>query len=103
MKLAILTSGGDAPGMNAAVRTAARTAFSMDLEPMKVEGGYKGLLAGNISSIDRRSLTGASKLHDLGVRVAGIPATIDNDVWGTEISLGVDTALNTALGAIDRI
>lgn len=138
--------------MNAAVRAAARTAFSMDLEPMKVEGGYKGLLAGNISPIDRRglggilqrggtvlgtqrsaefateegqrravrrledagigtlvvvggegSLTGASKLHDLGVRVAGIPATIDNDVWGTEISLGVDTALNTALETIDRI
>lgn len=58
MKVAILTSGGDAPGMNAAVRAAARTAFSMGLEPMKVEGGYKGLIAGNISPIDRRGLGG---------------------------------------------
>jgi 6-phosphofructokinase 1 len=49
------------------------------------------------------SLTGALKLSELGVKVAGIPATIDNDVWGTEIALGVDTALNTALDTIDRI
>ena len=49
------------------------------------------------------SLTGALKLSELGVKVVGIPATIDNDVWGTEISIGVDTALNTALETIDRI
>lgn len=58
MKIATLTSGGDAPGMNAAVRTAARTAFSMGLEPMKVEGGYKGLLVGSIFPIDPRPLGG---------------------------------------------
>ena len=151
MKLAVLTSGGDAPGMNAAVRSVARTAFSLGWQPMKVESGYKGLLEGRISPIDRRklggiigrggtllhpalqsvsnprraasrrpqvrrirgrgaggdggegSLTGALKLSELGVKVVGIPATIDNDVWGTEISIGVDTALNTALETIDRI
>jgi 6-phosphofructokinase 1 len=141
MKIAVLTSGGDAPGMNAAVRAVARTAFSLGWQPMKVESGYKGLLEGRISPIDRRklggiigrggtllgtqrskefqtsegqqaaaqrlkeegveglvviggegSLTGALKLSELGVKVVGIPATIDNDVWGTEISLGVDTA-----------
>ncbi len=152
MKVAVLTSGGDAPGMNAAVRAVARTAFSMGWQPVKVESGYKGLLEGRISPIDRRklggiigrggtvlgtqrsgefespegqeraarnlreagveglvviggegSLTGALKLSELGIRVVGIPATIDNDVWGTEIALGVDTALNTALETIDRI
>ncbi len=137
MRIAILTSGGDAPGMNAAVRAAARTAFSMSWQVMKVESGYKGLLEGHISPIDRRrlggiirrggtvlgtertkefqtpegqqaavrrlekagveglvviggegSLTGAMKLSELGVKVVGIPATIDNDVWGTEIAIG---------------
>jgi 6-phosphofructokinase 1 len=152
VKVAVLTSGGDAPGMNAAVRAVARTAFSMGCQVMKVESGYKGLLEGDISPIDRRrlggiigrggtvlgterskefqtpegqqaavcrleeakveglvviggegSLTGAMKLSELGVKVVGIPATIDNDVWGTEIAIGVDTALNTALETIDRI
>jgi 6-phosphofructokinase 1 len=152
LKVAVLTSGGDAPGMNAAVRATARTAFSLGWPVTKVEAGYKGLLEGRISPMDRRrlggiigrggtvlgtqrsqefqspegqrravrvleeagigglvvvggegSLTGAMKLSELGVKVVGIPATIDNDVWGTEIALGVDTALNTALETIDRI
>lgn len=152
MRMGILTSGGDAPGMNAAVRAAARTAFSLGWTPMKVEAGYKGLLEGRISAVDRGtlggilqrggtvlgtqrseeftteegrrravqklqetgvnalvviggegSLTGALKLYELGVKVVGIPATIDNDVWGTEVALGVDTALNTALQTTDRL
>lgn len=49
------------------------------------------------------SLTGALKLAERGVKMVGIPASIDNDVWGTDTSIGVDTALNTALEAIDRI
>jgi 6-phosphofructokinase 1 len=49
------------------------------------------------------SLTGALRLQERGVKVVGIPATIDNDVWGTDTAIGVDTALNTALEAIDRI
>ena len=152
MKIAVVTSGGDAPGMNAAVRAVARMAFSQGWEVMKVEAGYRGLLEGRISPIDRRklggiihrggtvlgtersaefttpegqrqaaqrlteagvdgllviggegSLTGALRLQELGIAVLGIPATIDNDVWGTEVAIGVDTALNTALEAIDRI
>jgi 6-phosphofructokinase 1 len=49
------------------------------------------------------SLTGALRLQERGVKEVGIPATIDNDVWGTDTAIGVDTALNTALEAIDRI
>lgn len=152
MRVAVLTSGGDAPGMNAAVRAVARTAFFRGWEVMGISGGYKGLLEGRIYPMDRRrlggiihrggtvlgtersaefatpegqrkaagkleeagvdglvviggngSLTGAHKLAELGVSVVGVPASIDNDVWGTETSIGVDTALNTALEAIDRI
>jgi 6-phosphofructokinase 1 len=152
MRVAILTSGGDAPGMNAAVRAVARTAFFLGWEVTRVEAGYKGLLEGQIGPMDRRrlggivqrggtmlgtqrskefqtsegqerairrlqeaqidaliviggegSLTGALKLSELGMKVVGIPATIDNDVWGTEIAIGVDTALNTTLETIDRI
>jgi 6-phosphofructokinase 1 len=153
LRIAVLTSGGDAPGMNAAVRAVARAAFSLDWVPMRVEAGYSGLLEGRIYPVDRSglggilqrggtvlgtqrskefatpegqrraareleqagvdalvviggegSLTGALRLAELGVvRVVGIPATIDNDVWGTEMAIGVDTALNTALDTIDRI
>ena len=152
MRIALLTSGGDAPGMNAAVRAVARTAFFRGWEVMGVWAGYKGLLEGRIYPMDRRrlggiihrggtvlgterspefmtpegqrraagmlaeagveglvviggngSLTGGLKLEELGVKVVGIPATIDNDVWGTDTAIGVDTALNTALESIDRI
>jgi len=152
LRIAILTSGGDAPGMNAAVRAVARAAFHRGWEVMGVWAGYRGLWEGRIYPMDRRrlggiihrggtvlgtersaefatpegqrraagklaeaeveglvviggegSLTGALKLEELGVKVVGIPATIDNDVWGTDTAIGVDTALNTALGAIDRI
>lgn len=152
MRVAILTSGGDAPGMNAAVRAVARTAFFWGWEVFAVRDGYRGLLEGRIYPMDRRrlggimqrggtvlgtersaefatpegqrraagmldeagieglvviggngSLTGASKLVELGTPVVGVPASIDNDVWGTDTAIGVDTALNTALEAIDRL
>jgi 6-phosphofructokinase 1 len=152
MRIGVLTSGGDAPGMNAAVRAVARTAFFRGWEVMGVWAGYRGLLEGRIYPMDRRrlggiihrggtvlgterspefatpegqrsaagklaeaeveglvviggngSLTGGLRLTELGVKVAGVPATIDNDVWGTDTAIGVDTALNTALEAIDRI
>ena len=152
MRIAVLTSGGDAPGMNAAVRAVARTAFAWRWEVVGVEAGYKGLLEGHFRSLGNRgvggilqrggtvlgtarstqfatpegqetagkrlqkagveglvviggegSLTGALRLQELGVKVVGIPATIDNDVFGTDTAIGVDTALNTALEAIDRI
>ena len=152
MKIAVLTSGGDAPGMNAAVRAIARTAFARRWEVVGVEAGYRGLLEGHFRSLDNRrvggilqrggtvlgtarstqfatpegqelgasrlqkagveglvviggegSLTGALRLQERGVKVVGIPATIDNDVFATDTAIGVDTALNTALEAIDRI
>lgn len=152
MRIAVLTSGGDAPGMNAAVRAVARTAFARRWEVMGIEAGYRGLLEGRIQPLDNRmvggilhrggtvlgtsrsrefatsegheravkrlseagveglvviggngSLTGGLRLAELGVEVVGIPATIDNDVPHTDMAIGVDTALNTALEAIDRI
>ena len=152
MKIAVLTSGGHAPGMNAAVRAVAQAAFSRGWEVMQVEAGFGGLLEGQMSPVDRSrlggvmqqggtllgtersdefetsegqeraadrlegagveglvviggggSLAGALSLSELGVEVVGIPATIDNDVPHTEMALGVDTALNMAVEAIDRI
>src|ERR687890_2075070 len=141
-----------APGMNAAVRAVARTAFAWRWEVVGIEAGYRGLLEGRFRSLDNRrvggilqrggtvlgtarspqfatsegqelaasrlqkagveglvviggegSLTGALRLQERGVKVVGIPATIDNDVFATDTAIGVDTALNTALEAIDRI
>ncbi len=152
MRIGVLTSGGDAPGMNAAVRAVARTALALGWEVAGIEVGYRGLLEGRIRRMDSRavggilqrggtvlgtarstefatpdgqeravrrlaeagieglvviggngSLTGGMRLGERGVAVVGLPATIDNDVWGTDTAIGVDTALNTALEAIDRI
>ena len=152
MRIAVLTSGGDAPGMNAAVRAVARTTFARRWEVVGVEAGYQGLVEGRFQQLDSRSvggilqrggtvlgtarstefatpegqalaagrlqkagveglvviggegsLTGALRLQERGVKTVGIPATIDNDVFGTDTAIGVDTALNTALEAIDRI
>lgn len=152
MKIAIVTSGGNAPGMNAAVRAVARAAYSRSWEVVGAEEGYGGLLDGRMQPLDQRlleygmhrggtvfgtdrpselkspegrkrvvsrlreaqieglvvvggggSLAGALSLSELGVAVVGIPATVDNDVFGTELSIGADTALNTAVGAIYRI
>jgi 6-phosphofructokinase 1 len=153
LKIAVLTSGGVAPGMNAALRAAAQAAFSRGWEVLAVAEGYYGLLGGDIRSVDRAelwgyvqqggtvlgtgrssefeegeegkkraiellreagaeglvviggggSLSGALALHGLGLPTVGVPATIDNDIPGTELSIGVDTALNTAATVIDRI
>jgi 6-phosphofructokinase 1 len=152
MKIAVLTAGGVAPGMNAAVRAVAQKAFSMGWEVVGVEGGFGGILEGSFGPIDRSrlgglarrggtflgsgrskevrepegqesaaqrlgeagveglvviggggSLTSARALGQAGVRAVGVPATIDNDVPGTELSLGVDTAVDTAVRAIDQI
>jgi 6-phosphofructokinase 1 len=153
LKIAVLTSGGVAPGMNAAVRAAAQAAFSRDWEVVAVEEGYYGLLEGKMRPVDRSelwgyvqqggtvlgtgrssefeegnegkqralellreagvdglvviggggSLSGGLALHELGLPTVGVPATIDNDIPGTELSIGVDTAVNTAAWIIDRI
>jgi len=151
-RLAVLTSGGDAPGTNACIRAVVRTALAHDLEVMGIRRGYAGLMEGEVEQLHGRfvggiahkggtvlktartdefktaegqqqaldnlkkhhvdllvviggdgSLKGALRLHQEGVPVAGVPATIDNDVPFTDMALGVDTAMNTALTAIDRI
>ncbi len=152
-RLGILTSGGDAPGMNAAVRAAVRAATRRGVTMAGYLDGFSGFVAGECIELDDRSVgniiqrggtvlgtsrcpeflesdvrrasatqmrdsgvdglivvggdgsfRGALALQDeCGVQVAGVPGTIDNDVWGTDESIGFDTAVNTALLAIDQI
>jgi len=151
-RLAILTSGGDCSGMNAAIRAAARTAIANDVEMIGYRKGYAGLLKNDfivlnslaVSGVLQRggtflqsarsaefrtdegrkraldnlmkekvegliviggdgSLTGALALDKLGFPVIGIPGSIDNDIPYTDMSLGVDTALNNILYAVDCI
>ena len=152
MKIAVLTAGGVAPGMNAAVRAVAQAAFSRAWEVVGIEDGFEGILEERLRPVDRSqlgglmhrggtvlgtgrskevrepegqeraarkldeagvegrvviggggTLTSAKALGDAGVKAVGIPATIDNDVPGTELALGVDSAIETAVAAIDRI
>lgn len=151
-RIAVMTSGGDAPGMNPAIRAVVRTALAHDVEVFGIRRGYTGLLAGDferltnfeVSGILQRggtilqtarnedfktpqgqkrglrrlnengiegvvviggdgSLRGALALHELGMKIMGIPGSIDNDIAGTNISIGVDTTLNTILDAIDKL
>jgi len=152
-KIAVLTSGGDAPGMNAAVRAVVRASVFNNIECYGVYKGYEGLITNDLVKLNARgvnnivnkggtilksarclefrtkegrikakntldkheidslvviggngSLTGALLLEEEhGINVIGIPGTIDNDLVGTRCSLGYDTALNTAVEAIDKI
>ena len=152
-KIAILTSGGDAPGMNAAIRAVVRTALHCGFRVLGIRDGYNGLLFDDIVEMDRGSVAniiqrggtflGAGRCEEMrteegvnkaiqvlrkegiegliliggdgtfrggvalakagDVKVIGIPATIDNDVYGTDYAIGFDTAVNTALDAIDKI
>ena len=151
--IAIATTGGDAPGMNAAVRAAVRTAVAENIKVIGFERGYAGLLANEYRFLDARSVGGiihlggtflktsraeamrtkegisravevlkehrvdgliviggngsfraACKLHEEGgIPVIGIPASIDNDLAGTDTTIGFDTAVNTTLEAVDKI
>ncbi|HYT04156.1 MAG TPA: ATP-dependent 6-phosphofructokinase [Gemmatimonadales bacterium] len=151
-RVAVLTSGGDAPGMNAALRAVVRMGVSRELEVMGVRQGYSGLIEGQLQPLGPRdvagiihlggtvlgsarcpefrtpegqaralevlaqhridglvvvggngSLSGAHALATAGFPVVGVASTIDNDVNGADITIGVDTALNIALEAIDRL
>src|SRR5258707_12295996 len=151
-RIAVLTSGGDAPGMNAAIRAVARTALDLGWNVQGVRHGYAGLITGEFIDLSARgtsgiiqqggtilgsarskefvteegrktaihqltdhevdalvviggngSQEGAYRLTQMGFPVVGIASTIDNDLYGSEITLGVDTALNIALEAIDRL
>jgi 6-phosphofructokinase 1 len=151
-KIALIASGGDAPGMNAAIRAVTRTAISRGVEVWGAWDGYDGIVdhrleritslivagiigrGGSIIGAGRSprflvpavreeavarlrgagiggivviggegSLAGATELHNLGFPAVTVPGTIDNDMPGTEITIGADTAINTAVEAIDRL
>ncbi len=151
-KIAVLTSGGDAPGMNAAIRSVVRCGVANGWEVVGAKGGYAGLVDNlfvklgtrdvggiihrggtilgsarclefktsegqrkairnlNTNAIDalvviggNGSQTGSLAMHKMGFPVVGVASTIDNDLHGSDITIGVDTALNIALEAIDRL
>lgn len=151
-RISVLTSGGDAPGMNAAIRAVVRTSLNNGWEVFGIRRGYAGLIAGDFVPLGARDVGGiiqlggtmlgtgrcqefktdegrAQALRNLrhkeiealvviggdgsqygsyllsqtGFPVVGIASTIDNDLYGSEITIGVDTALNIALESIDRL
>ncbi len=151
-KIAVLTSGGDAPGMNAAVRAVTRGALAQGWEVFGVHNGYAGLVGNTMEPLHARdvggivqrggtflgsarspefreasgraialrnlasrgidalvviggngSQTGSAALEREGFKVVGIASTIDNDLYGTDVSIGSDTAINITLEAIDRL
>jgi 6-phosphofructokinase 1 len=150
--IAVLTSGGDAPGMNAAIRAVVRMGCDKGFGMYGVKQGYAGLINDTIQPLGVRdvggilgqggtmlgsarslefktpegqqtalrtlskhdihavvviggngSQAGAHALHKLGIPVVGVASTIDNDLFGSEVTIGVDTALNIALESIDRL
>ncbi len=152
-KIALLTSGGDAPGMNAAIRSIVRNVINMDHVPIGITRGYQGLLNNEFLEMNSRSVSNiiqnggtmlktsrcrdfktseglrraAENLEQEGISgmvviggdgsyrgaynlskewahpIVGVPGTIDNDIFGTDYTIGYDTAVNTALCAIDKI
>ena len=152
-RIAVFTSGGDAPGMNAAVRAVVRTGGYHDLHVYGIYEGYEGMIHGKIKRLEKSDVaniihTGGTRLktarseafrtkegrelayetlmaHDIDACIAvggdgtytgakvftetydipfiGLPGTIDNDIYGTDFTIGFDTAINTAVEAIDKI
>ena len=152
-RIAVFTSGGDAPGMNAAIRAVVRTAAYHDLHVYGIQRGYEGMIDGDIQRLEPRDVgniihrggtilkTARSQrfmtregrqlayeslqAHDIDACIAvggngtftgatifyrefqlpmiGIPGTIDNDLFGTDLTIGFDTAINTAVEAVDKI
>ncbi|GAE34117.1 6-phosphofructokinase [Halalkalibacter akibai] len=151
-RIGVLTSGGDSPGMNAAIRAVVRKAIYHELEVYGISYGYQGLINGDIKKMELGSVgdiihrggtmlytarceefktlegqqkgieqlkkfgieglvviggdgsyRGAQKLTEHGFPTIGVPGTIDNDIPGTDFTIGFDTALNTVIDAIDKI
>ncbi|MCV9385728.1 6-phosphofructokinase [Reichenbachiella ulvae] len=152
-KIAVFTSGGDSPGMNACIRSVVRSAIYMDIDVYGIKYGYDGMIRGEIEKMGSNSVsnivqtggtilksarseefrtkegrkkayenlkkhgiegivaiggdgtfTGANLFYDeFGIPVVGAPGTIDNDLFGSDYTIGFDTAVNTALDAIDKI
>ena len=150
--LGVLTSGGDAPGMNSCIRSVVRTAATHNVRVIGISNGYEGLINGEFRVLGPRdvggilqrggtilqtrrserfkdprgqreairhineagmdglvviggegSLNGAHALAKQGINVVGIPASIDNDVWGSNMAIGVETAMNTIMEAVDKL
>lgn len=151
-RIGVLTSGGDAPGMNAAIRAVVRSGLDYGLEVYAIYNGYLGLYEGQIERVFRKSVSdklrlggtflgtarlpefkeeevrlkaidnmsrfgldaivaiggdgtyrGAQSLYEMGVATVGVPGTIDNDLAGTDFTIGFDTALNTAVECVDKL
>jgi len=151
-KIGVLTSGGDAPGMNAAIRSVTRVALNNGLEVYGIYDGYKGLLEGRMMKMERSSVSdilsrggtilgsarlpefkedeiqdkciehltengidalgviggdgsyrGALALTKKGINCIGLPGTIDNDISGSDLTIGFDTALNTCVECVDKL
>jgi 6-phosphofructokinase 1 len=151
--IGVITSGGDAPGMNAAVRAVVRTALGEGVRVLGIRRAYQGIIDRDFEEMTRRTVAGlccvggtilktarckewrepegrargAERLHDMGVEgliviggdgsftgahllekehgipCVGVPGTIDNDLFGTDYSIGFQTAVNTAVELVDRI
>ena len=152
-RIGVFTSGGDAPGMNAAIRAVVRTGAHLDLHLYGIMDGYDGMIKGSIKRLERRDVaniihrggtllrtarsekfrtvegrksayeslmahdidgliaiggngtfSGAKKFYEeFNLPIIGVPGTIDNDLFGTDFTIGFDTALNTAIEAVDKI
>jgi len=152
-RVAVFTSGGDAPGMNAALRAVVRSGSYHNLHVFGIKRGYEGMIEGEIIRLERADVgniihrggtflktarsekfmtpegrklayetltahdidacvaiggngtfTGAHKFYEeFGIPIIGIPGTIDNDLYGTDLTIGFDTAVNTAIEAVDKI
>ncbi len=153
-RIAVFTSGGDAPGMNACIRAVVRTALHHGIEVIGIRRGYQGMIDGDFINMDRSSVSGIihlggtilrsarcedfrseagrkkayeqlqkaeiDKIVVIGgdgsfrgalnfmkeypdIHMVGCPGTIDNDLYGTDHTIGYDTAINTAMNAIDNI
>ncbi len=151
-RIAVMTSGGDCPGMNAAIRSVVRVALHEGMEVFGIYDGYAGMVNDNMQQMTSRSvgdiihrggtilgtarcpefrtvegrekalenlrkkgiegvvviggdgsLTGGKLLTEMGMPVVGLPGTIDNDLWGTDYTIGFDTALNTVIDSINKL
>ena len=95
-RIGIVTAGGDAPGLNAAIRAVSRRALDAGDQPVGVCNGWLGLL-------EDGTLALAQRVSESGLRVVGVPKTVDNDVPGTEVCIGFDSALAVVVEALDRL
>ena len=151
-KIGVLTSGGDAPGMNSAIRAVTRVALANGIEVVGIRDGYKGLVNGDFVNLTKRDVSdmldrggtklgsarlpefkdeevqdkavnqlksngidaivviggdgsyrGAMALTKKGINCIGLPGTIDNDIAGTDFTIGFDTALNTCVECVDKL